>query len=369
MKKWIACLCALLLIISGAQALAAGVTIRTFTPFADMDIASQGYMDLVTAWEEETGNMVEDYSGVTDEEWMARLEDMVRAGEADVVIVPLGTGLTYEDLVTVEELMEAAPTLGARRFASMAAADGSVLLTPVRLNWEALYINLDVLERCGLSTPTTYEELVAVCSALSQQGVTPISNALCEWSEIVLDCLALAAAPSEAYGSEASLNAAQQQLAALSAVGAFGEDAWNVTDAQAESLFLTGEAAMRIDADTLAQVVPEDRLDSVIVIPFPTRSGEEQTLLAGTPCFGLGITRACWEDDDRCEAALSFASTLLTGDAFVSVTAGVNGALGESIADMVNATTDCSGVLYDVLGEALIDWEEAAVSALMSAQP
>ena len=44
------------------SALAAGTTVTTFTPFADMDFAAQGYMDLITAWENETGNLVEDYS-------------------------------------------------------------------------------------------------------------------------------------------------------------------------------------------------------------------------------------------------------------------------------------------------------------------
>ena len=59
-KRTTAMLCACLLaaLFTGAQA--AGVTIRTFTPFADMDFAAQGYMDLITQWEEETGNMVED---------------------------------------------------------------------------------------------------------------------------------------------------------------------------------------------------------------------------------------------------------------------------------------------------------------------
>lgn len=33
----------------------AGVTLRTFTPFADMDLAAQSYMDLITAWETESG--------------------------------------------------------------------------------------------------------------------------------------------------------------------------------------------------------------------------------------------------------------------------------------------------------------------------
>lgn len=75
--------------------------------------------------------------------------------------------------------------------AAMAESDGSVLLTPVRLNWESLYINTDVLEANGVAVPTSYDELVAACASLAQKGVTPIANAMCEWAEIALDCAAM----------------------------------------------------------------------------------------------------------------------------------------------------------------------------------
>ena len=78
MRKWTAMimiLCLLAVFAAGAQAV--GVTIRTFTPFADVDFAAQGYMDMITAWEAETGNVVEDYSGAMDENWMATMMLMI----------------------------------------------------------------------------------------------------------------------------------------------------------------------------------------------------------------------------------------------------------------------------------------------------
>jgi len=175
MRKWMTFLCVFAILtcmLSGASA--AGVTLRTFTPFADIDDAAQSYMDMITEWERATGNVVEDYSGLTDEAWTDNMLSMVRAGEADVVVVPLGTGLTYEDLVTVEELVEAVPDMGMRSFTALSEADGSVLLSPLRVSFEALYVNEDVLEANGLSVPQTYEELLAVCSVLSGMGVTPM---------------------------------------------------------------------------------------------------------------------------------------------------------------------------------------------------
>lgn len=64
------------LLVFSCSALAAGTTVTTFTPFADMDFAAQGYMDIVTAWEEETGNIVEDYSGLQDDLFLQQMTDM-----------------------------------------------------------------------------------------------------------------------------------------------------------------------------------------------------------------------------------------------------------------------------------------------------
>ena len=73
-----------------ASSLAAGVTLRTFTPFADVDFAAQSYMDLVTTWETQTGNMVEDYSGMVDDMWMEQLKGITSVVSYHKI---LGTGI------------------------------------------------------------------------------------------------------------------------------------------------------------------------------------------------------------------------------------------------------------------------------------
>ena len=186
MRKRISGLMAFIcLLVAAASALAAGTTVTTFTPFADMDFAAQGYMDLITAWEDETGNMVEDYSGLEDDLFMEQMQEMVTAGRADLVVVPLGSGLTKDQLVSVDELLAAAPDCGAKRMDAMAERDGSVLLAPVRFNWEALYVNTDVLEANGVAVPTNYDELIIACASLAQKGILPLANAMCEWPDIV----------------------------------------------------------------------------------------------------------------------------------------------------------------------------------------
>ena len=109
------------LLVAAASALAAGTTVTTFTPFADMDFAAQGYMDLITAWEDETGNMVEDYSGLEDDLFMEQMQEMVTAGRADLVVVPLGSGLTKDQLVSVDELLAPRPASSPRWRSATAA--------------------------------------------------------------------------------------------------------------------------------------------------------------------------------------------------------------------------------------------------------
>ena len=363
MRKLIVMMLTLCLLVSvSGGSLAAGVTLRVFTPFADVDFAAQGYNDLITAWEGETGNIVEDFSGAMDELWMAQMADMVTSGAADVVVLPLGSGLTAQHLVTAEELIAAAPESGAKRFISM-DEDGGLLLAPVRLNWEALYVNTDVLARFSLEVPETFEELIAVCMILSQSGVTPIANALCEWSEIVLDCAALSGAPEGMFGYRESLDGALDVLTVLTQVGAFGADPWNASDSDMEQKFLSGEAAMRIDADGLAQMVDPARTANVVVVPLPAKDGEVRTMVAGSPAFGVALTRACWQDDARCEAAVSFVTKLLAAQELVSP---VGGALGNSIAALTKNAQDCAGLLYDLAPETFDAWSESVVAKLMS---
>ncbi len=362
-KSMVLMISLLLMLCVFSGAMAAGVTLRTFTPFADVDFAAQGYMDMITAWEEETGNVVEDYSGVMDEVWMAELKAMLASGEADVVVLPVGSGLTVNELVSTPELAAAAPDLGVKKSSAMKESDGSILLAPVRLYWEALYVNTDVLARYGLAVPETFEQLLVACMTLSQNGVLPIANALCEWNEIVMDVSALCGAPADQFGMQASLEGAKDVLTTLTQVDAFGSDPWNMNDMDAESRFLSGQAAMRIDADILAQLIAPERADNVVVINLPPKDGQERNAVVGTPAFGVAISRACWQDAARKEAALSFVKRLLEER---SVVTSAEGALGESIAKLTADAQDMTGILYDMNPDTFDGWAESVVAALMS---
>ena len=88
----------------------------------------------------------------------------------------------------------------------------------------------------------------------------------------------------------------------------------------------------------------------------------------GTPSFGVTVSRACWEDDARCEAALSLVSSLLSGETAMKLATPAGGRLGRSIAALTAGAQDCTGVLYDLIPDAYDAWSEQVVAGLMSLQ-
>ncbi len=361
MKKMTAILFLCAMLCTAFAALAQGVTIAAFTPFADMDFAAQAYMDIITAWEEETGNYVTDYSGAADEAWLDQLMAVVSSGAADVVILPAGSGLTEKELVTAGELAAAAPDLGVKVLPALAESDGSVLLTPVRLNWEALYVNTGILAKYGLSVPSSLEELTAACAVLAQNGVLPIANALYDWAEIALDCLALSGAPQAGYGSKESFDGAKDALMMLSLVGAFGRETADVMDDVMMDKFLAGEAAMRFDSDYLCYDISSELASVVTVIAPPARGGVMTGAAVGTPGVGLAITRSCFDDPVRREAALSLCRKILASEALVSPAGGM---LGAGVMRLTREANDCTGLLYDMDPDGFDAWAAGVVSGL-----
>ena len=113
--------------------------------------------------------------------------------------------------------------------------------------------------------------MIVACASLAQKGILPLANAMCEWPEIVLDCTAMIGAPADQYGQQTSLDGAKAVTTALTQVGAFGLDPWNLTDEQAKQAFMEGAAAMRFDGSDLAELVPEARQEHVVAVA-PSRA-------------------------------------------------------------------------------------------------
>ena len=104
-----------LAILAASGALAEGVTLRTVSCFAGEDVAAVAYAELLRAYEEQTGNVVEDTSGTSDESWKARvLSDFAVGNEPDVLFFfacSADSAPILRKMVPIAEINDAYPEL------------------------------------------------------------------------------------------------------------------------------------------------------------------------------------------------------------------------------------------------------------------
>ena len=74
----------------------------------------------------------------------------------------------------------------------------------------------------------------------------------------------------------------------------------------------SSKAAMQIDGSWFANSLPADRMDSTVVLPFPSRQGEGSAIIRGVS-MGFYLTRKAW-NSPRKDAAVHLLSYLATGD-------------------------------------------------------
>ena len=100
----------------------------------------------------------------------------------------------------------------------------------------------------------------------------------------------------------------------------------------------------------------------MVVTNLPAKDGLPRYKTVGTPAFGVAITRSCWQDAARREAALSFVSALLGEQGIVTQ---ATGALGASIAALTKNAQDMTGLLYDMNPGTFDGWAEGVIAQLM----
>ena len=60
-------------------------------------------------------------------------------------------------------------------FKALSTVDGKQYFVPTSYYWWALYFNKTVLEKYGIEPPKTFDELLAACDTLNENGVAPIA--------------------------------------------------------------------------------------------------------------------------------------------------------------------------------------------------
>ena len=367
MKKTLAMLLVLVLMLSLVSVAAfadKAVTLNVVTSYGGDDGNRKNFENAVKAYEESTGNKVNDGSATSNEEWKAKvLTDFETGSEPDVLFYFTNADaepfISAGKVVSLEEIRAEYPDYAGNMKDSMmaVAADGKQYAVPSSGYWENMFVNKKVLEDCGVAVPGpdyTWDQFLADCETIKEAGYTPIACSLVEvphyWFEFTVmnngtveNHLDVPAAADDAAAAKwaAGLN----DIKALYEAGYFPANTLTASDAETVELFNSGEAAYLIDGSWKVGYFTENAEDlNDFAIAYVPGKGERSASEA------IG-----WNDPDKREAAVEFVSQLTSDEVlstFVTteVTALVNGAKPEGLNPLQQSAADANANITAIAG-------------------
>lgn len=359
------------------------VSIQVTTTYAGNDGNAQNFQDAVKAWEEKTGNKVNDSSATSDETFKTRvLADFEAGAGPDVLFffngVDSNTLIEGNKVVSIEEIRKEYPDYATNMKDGMMGAspvDGKNYSVPVNGYWEGMFVNKKVLEEAGVNVPdatTTWEEFLDICQKIKDAGYTPIAASLATiphyWFEFsifnYLDTASHNVLPqtiSDKQG-EAWVNGLND-IKMLYEKGFFPENTLTGSDDDTVQAFIEGKSAFLIDGSWKVggiEGLTED-IDNFTVTYVPGKNDRKTTDIIGGLSSGYYITRKAWDDPEKRDAVVDFISYMTSDEivskfAQVSATALKNGvnvdesqlsSLAKDGLKLVEGATGMSGAVQD----------------------
>ena len=319
------------------------VTIEVNTMYGG-DEYGKVFFDAVKEWEKETGYSVSISSNTSDEAYKNRiLMDFQTGAEPDVLFYFNGVDsnplVANKRVISLDEIRSVYPEYAANMKVGMmkpSSYDGKIYAVPVNGYWEALYVNLTVLNKLGIEVPdenTTWEEFLKMCEKIKINGKTPIAASLTEiphyWFEY---CIYNHQTPqSHAVVPEFLVdNMAQAWVAGLYDIkdmydrGYFPENTLYISDEESKAMFLSNEAAFLLEGSWYASTVNDrENSDNFVVTYVPGTETRKSTDIISGLSTGYYITKKAWDDEEKREAAVRFVE-YMTANEIVSKLSQIN---------------------------------------------
>ncbi len=202
MKKLLAFLLVVIMLMSSVAVLAEGVTLTMGSWRTDDAVQVQAMLD---KYKELTGVAIQFQPTVPDQ-YNATLRLQLDNGTgpdlyysrsyvAGQELFDLGFNMDLTDLPGLKENF----TPGS--IEPFATPDGKSFAVPYAAVNHVVFYNVDIFEKYGLTVPNTFEELLAICEKLKENGETPFANGIASnWD--ILECVFSAMAPNYIGGAE-----------------------------------------------------------------------------------------------------------------------------------------------------------------------
>lgn len=354
----------------------ASVTLNVVTSYGGDDGNRKNFEAAVASYEAETGNKVNDGSATSNEEWKAKvLTDFETGSEPDVLFFFTNADaepiISAGKVVSIDEIRAEYPDYASNMRSSMmaVAADGKQYSVPSSGFWENMFVNKTVLDACGIEVPGpdyTWDQFLADCQTIKDEGYTPIACSLVEvphyWFEFAVmnngtveNQLDVPAVVDDEAGQKwvAALN----DIKDLYERGYFPSNTLTASDAETVEMFNQGEAAFLIDGSWKVGYFTENAEDlgDFAVSYVPAKGERSASEAIGGISMGYFITRKAWDDPAKREAAVQFVSHLTSDEVlstFVTteVTALVNGAKPAGLNELQQSAADANASITAVVG-------------------
>ena len=315
------------------------VTLKAVTQFGGDDANTTLFNTIIQEWTQKTGHKITNQSAKADNTWKSSvIADFNTGSEPDVLFFYNGAVMTdiQDKIVDVEEIRKEYPDYAKNIRDSVMMAennlnkDGKPMCVPIKGYAEGIFCNKNVFEEAGAALPTDWASLMDAIAKIKAKGKIPLSVSLGGEPHYYFDHSILAVGGAEAMNvnprSESEIPDSWKQGLSLIKVlydaGAFPKDTASIDGDGARAYFLGGDAAMYLDGSWFS--VPADGTKDakvtqkdVEVIPFPsytTSKNEKGTILSGFSS-GWYITRKCWDNKDKRQAAIDFINYNITDEA------------------------------------------------------
>ena len=324
-----------------------GVELDVVTTFAGEDSNAKNYQDGIAAWQEETGNTVNDNSATSDETFKTTVvSDFEMDAEPDVLFFFTGADansfIEADKVISIEDIRKEYPDYAANMDDEKIPAsivNGKKYAVPTNGYWEAMFVNTKVLADCGIEVPGedySWDQFMKDCAVIKEKGYAPVAAALGNiphywWEYSIFNNEADLAAHGEVPAADAAdaWVSGMEDVKAMYEAGCFPENTLSATDDETFQLFIQDKAAFLLDGSWkvggiagACQSDPEDpstldteALDKYDVTFVPSKGGARKASdLIGGFSMGYYITKKAWEDPEKKEAAVDFVNYMTSDD-------------------------------------------------------
>ena len=336
---------------SAATAMAEGIELDVVTTFAGEDSNAKNYQEGLAAYEEATGNTVNDNSATSDETFKTTVvSDFEMDAEPDVLFFFTGADansfIEAGKVISIEDIRAEYPDYAANMDDAklpVSLVDGKAYAVPTNGYWEAMFVNTRVLEAAGVEIPGddyTWEQFLADGAKIKEAGYTPVAAALGNiphywWEYSIFNNQTDLAAHTDIEAAAADPSAwiaGMEDVKEMYEAGMFPENTLSATDDETFQLFTQDKAAFLLDGSWkvggiagACQADPEDpstldteELDKYDVTVIPSKgNARKATDLIGGFSMGYYITAKAWEDPEKREAAVEFVNCMTSDDMIV----------------------------------------------------